>query len=324
MSSRVARDLANCVVVITGASSGIGRAAARRFALEGSRLVLAARADGPLRDAAEECERLGAAVLAVPTDVRDESAMLALASRAVDAFGRLDVWVNNAGVMAYGRFGEVPSDVFRAVIETNLFGQVHGARAALPHFHRQHSGVLINLSSVWGRVTAPDVSAYAASKFAVRALGECLRQELRNVPDVDVATILPQAVDTPIFARAANYSGRSVRPIPPLVDPEEVADGIVRCARSPKREVTSGRMGRLLEVAHSLVPSLYNRLLPPAFEAGNYGNERVDAKEGGVLRGESVPYGQKGGWKTDRRGELRRALVATVRGFARGLFGRRP
>jgi short chain dehydrogenase len=176
---------------------------------------------------------------------------------------------------------------------------------------------------VWGRVTAPDVSAYVASKFAVRALGECLRQELRNVPNVDVATILPQAVDTPIFARAANYSGRTVRPIPPLVDPEEVADGVVRCARSPKREVTYSRMGRLLEVAHSLVPGLYNRLLPPAFEAGNYGNEPADAKEGGVLSGESAPHGQRGGWKTDRRGELKRALGATVRGSARGLVGRR-
>ena len=323
MSPGVARDLANCVVVITGASSGIGRAAARRFALEGSSLVLAARAEGPLRDAAEECERLGAAVLAVPTDVRDESAVLALASRAVEGFGRLDVWVNSAGVMAYGRFGEVPSEVFRAVIETNLFGQVHGARAALPHFHRQHSGVLINLSSVWGRVTAPDVSAYVASKFAVRALGECLRQELRNVPDVDVATILPQAVDTPIFVRAANYSGRSVRPIPPLLDPEEVADGIVLCAQSPKREVTYARMGRLLEVAHSLVPGLYNRFLPPAFEAGNYGNERVAPKDGGVLHGESAPHSRRDGWKTDRRGELRRALLATLRGSARGLRGRR-
>jgi NAD(P)-dependent dehydrogenase (short-subunit alcohol dehydrogenase family) len=238
------------------------------------------RAEGPLRDAAEECERLGAAVLAVPTDVRDESAVLALASRAVEGFGRLDVWVNSAGVMAYGRFGEVPSDVFRAVIETNLFGQVHGARAALPHFHRQYSGVLINLSSVWGRVTAPDVSAYVASKFAVRAFGECLRQELRNAPDVDVATILPQAVDTPIFARAANYSGRSVRPIPPLVNPEEVADGIVLCAQSPKREVTYARMGRLLEVAHSLLPGLYKPIAAPCLR-GRQLRQRASGPHGG-------------------------------------------
>jgi short-subunit dehydrogenase len=123
----------------------------------------------------------------------------------------------------------------------------------------------VQLCSVWGRVTAPDVSAYVTSKFAVRAFGECLRQELRDLPEVDVATMLPQAVDTPIFARAGNYSGKSVRPIPPIVDPEEVARGIVRCAKSPKREVTYSRMGRLLELWHSLLPGAYHRFLPPAF-----------------------------------------------------------
>jgi NAD(P)-dependent dehydrogenase (short-subunit alcohol dehydrogenase family) len=321
--SEVARDLASCVVVITGASSGIGRAAAQQFALEGSRLVLAARAEGPLREAVGECERLGATALAVPTDVRDESAVQTLAARAVERFGRLDVWVNGAGVMAYGRFGEIPSEVFRAIIETNLFGQVHGARAALAHFHEQRTGVLINLCSVWGRVTAPDVSAYVTSKFAVRAFGECLRQELRDLPDVDVATMLPQAVDTPIFARAGNYSGRSVRPIPPIVDPEEVARGIVRCAKSPKREVTYSRMGRLLGLWHSLLPGAYHRFLPPAFEAGNYANGHVSPTAGVVLQPEPSTSSVTGRWKSQRRGELRRAFLATVVGSAQGLR-RRP
>ena len=145
---------------------------------------------------------MGAAAIALPTDVRDEAAVQALARASVERFGALDVWVNCAGVIAYGRFEEVPAEIFRAVIETNLFGQVHGARAALEHFRAQGSGVLVNLASVWGRVTTPDVSAYATSKFAVRAFSECLRHELRDVPGIDVATILPQAVDTPIFAHA--------------------------------------------------------------------------------------------------------------------------
>jgi short-subunit dehydrogenase len=318
----VSRDLANCVVVVTGASSGIGRAAAHRFAREGSRLILAARAVEPLERVARECESQGARAVAIPTDVRDEDAVEALAQRAIDELGRLDVWVNGAGVMAYGRFEAVPADVFRAVIETNLMGQVHGARAALPRFLEQRSGVLINMSSVWGRVTAPDVSAYVTSKFAVRAFSECLREELRDVPDVDVATMLPQAVDTPIFDRAANYAGRAARPIPPVLDPGTVADGIIACARSPKPEVTYSRAGRLIELAHATTPSLWQRFLPPAFEAGNYGERPVDPTAGGVIEPLPEQYAVCAGWRNERKRELARALWAAVCGLMSG-FRRR-
>jgi NAD(P)-dependent dehydrogenase (short-subunit alcohol dehydrogenase family) len=316
----VRRDLSDSVVVITGASSGIGRAAAYAFAREGSRLVLAARSAGPLQTLAEEIERMGVAALAVPTDVRDEAGVQALARAAVERFGALDVWVNCAGVIAYGRFEEVPGEVFRAVIETNLFGQVHGARAALERFRAQRSGVLINLASVWGRVTTPDVSAYATSKFAVRAFSECLRHELRDIPDIDVATILPLAVDTPIFAHAANYSGRAVRPVPPMVDPHEVARGIVRCARSPLREVTYKRAGRALELLHSLAPGLYGRILPAAFEAGNYGRRPMAPTAGQVLAPERGERAVDGGWRRRGRRQLAGALIDALTGMARGIL----
>jgi NAD(P)-dependent dehydrogenase (short-subunit alcohol dehydrogenase family) len=317
----VSRDLATSVVVISGASSGIGRATGQAFARLGSRLVLGARSPEPLRAVAAECERLGAQAVAIPTDVRDEAAVEALAAGAVERFGRIDVWVNGAGVIAYGRFEDVPSEVFRAVIETNFFGQVHGARAALPRFRRQGSGVLINVSSVWGRVTTPDVSAYVASKFAVRAFGECLCHELRDLPDISVATMLPQAVDTPIFARAANYAGRRVRPVPPVIDAEEVARGIVRCAQTPKREVTYKRVGRVLELLHSLAPRVYARILPAAFEAGNYAKARTPPSPGQVLEPRAGDRAITGGWKSDRRRELARAFVDTLGGAARGLRG---
>jgi NAD(P)-dependent dehydrogenase (short-subunit alcohol dehydrogenase family) len=266
---------------------------------------------------------MGAPTLVVPTDVREEHQVQALASRVLERFGRIDVWLNNAGVIAYGRFADVPSEVFRAVIETNLMGQVHGARAALPAFTQQQGGVLINMSSVWGRVTTPDVSAYVASKFAVCAFSECLREEVKSVPGVDVVTILPQASDTPIFRLTANFAGRPVRPIPPLVDPEEVAEGIVRCAQSPKREVTYRRAGRLLELFHAVAPRLYSRVLPGGFRAGNYSDGHAQASSGRtltpVLREDA--YAVRGGWKDDRRAELVRALLASLGGFAKGLFG---
>jgi NADP-dependent 3-hydroxy acid dehydrogenase YdfG len=166
------RSLRGAVVVITGASSGIGRAAAHGFAREGAQLVLAARARSPLEDVAQEC---GGEPVVAPTDVRDEEAVQVLAARAVERFGRIDVWVNGAGVMVYGRFEDIPADVFRQVIETNVLGQVHGARAALAEFRRRGEGVLINMSSVWGRVTTPAVSPYVTSKFAVRAFSAAVR-----------------------------------------------------------------------------------------------------------------------------------------------------
>ena len=258
----------------------------------------------------------------MPTDVRDEAAVRALAERSISHFGRLDVWVNCAGVMTYGRFEDVPSEVFRGVFETNFFGQVHGARAALPRFREQRSGVLINMSSVWGRVTTPDVSAYVASKFAVRAFSESLRHELRDLPGIDVATMLPEAVDTPIFGNTGNYSGCEVRPIPPLVDPAEVAQGIVACARSPKREVTYGRAGKALELLHSLLPSLYERVLPATFEAGNYGSRPQPPSPGSVLAPTVDTYAIDGGWRRRRR-ELAGALADAAAAGARALARRR-
>ncbi|HSC20393.1 MAG TPA: SDR family NAD(P)-dependent oxidoreductase, partial [Solirubrobacterales bacterium] len=200
------RPLEQAVVVITGASSGIGRAAALRIARRGGSLALCARNEGPLAEVAAECEAAGASVLHRSLDVAEEEAVEAFATAVDERFGRLDVWVNNAATMAYGTFDEIPSEVFRSIIETNLMGQVHGARAALRRFRRQGSGVLINMSSVWGQVPSPQVAPYVVSKHAVRAFSECLQGELAGEPDIHVATVVPEAVDTPIFEHAGNYT----------------------------------------------------------------------------------------------------------------------
>ncbi len=213
-------SLNNSVVVITGASSGIGRETARRFAREGALVVLAARRADALQQLAQD---LGPRALAVPTDVRDESSVRQLADKAVEAFGRLDVWVNNAGVMAMGKFLEIPPDVFRQVMETNFFGYVFGARAALTQFKRQGSGVLINNASVEAELGAPYATAYSASKHAVRGFVQALQDEL--------------ALEKAHGIRVCLVS-------PAVCDPELVASAIVSLARRPRREVLVGTTDR--------------------------------------------------------------------------------
>lgn len=307
------------MVAITGASSGIGRAAALRLARRGAALALCARSEPALAEVAAECEGAGAQTLYRALDVADEEAVEAFAAATVERFGRLDVWVNNASAIAYGPFEEIPCEVFRQIIETNLLGQVHGARAALRRFRAQESGVLINMSSVWGRVSTPQVSPYIVSKNAVRAFSECLTGELVDDEDIHVATMAPQAVDTPIFEHAANYSGRRVRPIPPVLDPEEVARGIELCAENPKREVNYGRAGRLLQILYSVAPPLYRRLAHGAFVQGTWGSIRSERGAGNVLQS-SGPHAVEGGWRNRRRPLLRRAFLDAAAGALTGLY----
>lgn len=313
------RPLEEAVVVVTGASSGIGRAAALRMARRGASLGLCSRSEEPLAAVAAECEGAGAATLHRTVDVTEEEAVEAFAAAVEERFGRIDVWVNNAGTMAYGSFDEIPSEVFRRIVETNLMGQVHGARAALRRFRVQGSGVLINMSSVWGRVTSPQVAPYVVSKNAVRAFSECLSGELASEPDINVATVVPAAVDTPIFEHAGNYTGRQVRPIPPVLDPEEVARGIEACAENPKREVNYGQAGRALEILFAVAPSLYRRLAHPAFVRGTWGQVPADPAPGNVLRS-SGPHRVEGGWRSRRRPALRRAFLAAAGGAVSGIF----
>jgi short-subunit dehydrogenase len=314
------RPLEHAVVVITGASSGIGRAAALRFARRGSSLALCSRSGAALKETAAECEGAGAKVVFQELDVSEEDAVEALAALAVERFGRIDVWVNNAGVIAYGEFLDIPSDVFRQVIETNLMGQVHGARTALRRFKQQDAGVLINMSSVWGRVSSPQVAPYIVSKNAVRALSECLRGELPTDGDIHITTLSPQAVDTPIFDHAANFSGHRIRAIPPVLTADEVAAGIEACAEKPKQEVNYGRSGRLLEIVFALAPGLYRRLAHRAFVRGTMSVAGAGSTSGNVLAS-AEPHAVSGHWRASRRGTLRRALTAAVAGSIAGLAG---
>lgn len=248
--------MASFVAVITGASSGIGEATAYRLAEKGMDLVLAARQTDALEGVAATCREMGVDVITASCDVAIEDDVDRVAQAAVDAFGSFDVWINNAGVTLLGSFSEMPPEMFRRVIETNFFGYVYGARAALRQFEARERGTLINVASVAGMVPLPYESAYVASKYAVRGWSASLRQEmdLTGFPDIDICTVIPATIDTPIYRNAANLTGKEVRPIGPVYEASKVADTIANLIDEPLAEVIVGNAGRWMGLWRILLP----------------------------------------------------------------------
>ncbi|MFI6732399.1 SDR family oxidoreductase [Nonomuraea sp. NPDC050451] len=303
------------VVVITGASSGIGRATALAFAAKGAAVVLAARRREALEEAARECEKRGGKALAVPTDVSDAHAVKELAGRAVARFGRIDVWVNCAAVTQFGPFSEVPLEEFRRVLDVNVMGSVHGARAALPYLRDRGQGVLVNVSSVVGVVSQPYAHAYGMSKYAIRALSASLRQELRldGAGRVKVCTVMPATIDTPLFQHAANHTGRKVVAMPPVYPAERVARAIVNLVRSPRREVIVGTMGRNLVMQSKLAPGLTERMMAAQVDRAHLSRtEPALSTHGNLYEPDPGPGVVGGGWHGKRKTAVRRALTAAA------------
>jgi short-subunit dehydrogenase len=307
----------NAVVVITGASSGIGRATALTFADRGARLVLAARSSDALETLAKECRRRGAKAVAVSTDVTDADAVDAVAERAVAEFGRLDIWINDAAVSVFGRLTDIPDRDFQRVLDVNISGYVHGSRAALRYLREQGTGLLINVSSIVGEIAQPYTAAYSMSKAAVRALAVSLRSELRldNLTDVKVCTVLPATMDTQFFQHAANYTGRQVVAMPPVYPPERVAKTILALARKPRREVVVGPAGRVMVLKHRVMPKTLERVMALQVEETHLSRRKAAADSTGNLYQPSsavVAASAHGGWHGRRRTARRRAAGALV------------
>ena len=305
------------VAVVTGASSGIGRATALALADRGADVVLTARRDEALREVAQDCAAKGARTLVCPADVTDAAAVAEVARGAADRFGRIDVWVNAAAVSAFGSFADTPVDDMRRVLDVNIMGYVHGARAALPHLCRQGRGVLINVSSILGAVSMPYGHAYVMSKCAIRGLSGSLRQELwlDGARGVKVCTVMPATIDTPIFHNAANYTGRKVRAMPPVYSPERVARTIVDVVRLPRREVVVGPLGHLLVQQSKLAPGLTERFLAFYIDRTHLVRDEPAAPSTGILYDAAEGTGDvHGGWHGRRQTALRRVAAAAALG----------
>lgn len=285
------------VVVIVGASSGIGRATARRFATHGARLVLAARSRSSLQEVAESCRASGGEAATVVGDITHPGTVDLIAEEAVRRFGRIDVWVAAASVYGYGELDRMPAQEGRAIIDTNLHGTIDQVRAALPALRRSR-GVVVIVGSVFSALASPYVWAYVASKHAVAGFAASVRQELRRGQQpVDVAMIWPATTDTPIYRHAANRTGRAIHPIPPVVGPDRVARVIVRAARHPRRRRVVGAVQGSMLVVHALAPAFADRVLAVAMRRLGLRRHPTAPTSGTVDAPDPRSNAVSGGWR---------------------------
>ena len=249
------------VIVITGASSGIGLATAQAAASEGAKLVLVARSEQTLADIAAEMDAAGIEALAVSADVADRRQAEQGVQAALNRFGRIDTWVNNAGVSVYGRLDQVSEADARRLFDINFWGVVHGSLLALPHLRAQ-GGALINIGSELSDAVLPLQGMYAASKHAVKGFTDALRVEIEEIDKAPVAITLiePTATNTPFPQHAKNYMDREPKLPTPQIDPYQVAEAILDAATDATREVRVGVMAKLNTSMHKVLPSLAQKI----------------------------------------------------------------
>lgn len=256
------KPLEEQVVVVFGASSGIGRETALQLAGRGARLVVAARSEEDLRSLVEEIERGGGEAEAVVADATAFEQVQAVADRAAEVYGRLDTWIHAAAVTVYATFEETTPEEFRRILEVNLLGQIHGAKAALPHLKREGRGALIHISSIEARRALPYNSAYASSKHGIKGFLEALRLELahEDLP-ISVTEVMPGSINTPLFNKARTKLGVKPMGPPPYYEPRVVADVILRAAEHPMREAFAGGAAKMFDVSEKLSPRLTDAFL---------------------------------------------------------------
>jgi len=255
------KKLEDQVMVITGASSGIGLATAQAAARKGTKVVLAARSQKTLEKIVKQLEAEGAHAVAVVADVSDRDQVQEIADMAIARFGRIDTWVNNAGLSIYGRLDEVSEEDSRRLFDTNFWGIVHGSLVALPHL-KKHGGALINVGSEVSEAVVPLQGMYSATKHAVKGFTDALRVEIEQVDQalVSITLIQPTAVNTPFPQHARNYMAQEPKLPDPQIDPEKVAEAILDAAAKPTHHAKVGFQAKLNTFVANNAPKIADRM----------------------------------------------------------------
>ena len=281
------RKLRGTTVIVTGATSGIGRDTALQFAKAGARVVVAGRRNERLKSLVTEIESKGGQALAVTTDVAEQKQVEKLVARTLEHFGAIDTLVNNAGVGVAARFDELSLEDFRRVMEINFWGAVYACKAVMPVMKRQKSGgVIINVSSILGKRGVPFESAYCASKFALSGFSEALRTEVM-VDKIDVTTIFPGAIETEIFETSVNHTGLEMPAIVPKFPAQELARIIVQNARFPQPEVVMAMDAIAINFFNTIAPGLMDYAMGlglPFVEAMRKGASKPKAGTGNLYQ----------------------------------------
>lgn len=278
-------------VLVTGASSGIGRATAHRLAARGDNLVLLARSVAGLEAVGAECRVHGVRVLLTPADVSDRSDLDRAFDSAVAEFGTIDAVVHSAAVLAYGRFEDVPADVFDESVRVTLFGTANVARASIDHFSvRGGHGRLVVVGSLLGKIATPFMSSYVTAKWGVHGLVRTLQIEARDTPGISISMISPGGVNTPVYRQAGTYLQRHGRPPPPVDPPEKVAAAIESVLTRPRRDRGVGIVNPLVVLGFRVLPAVFDRIVTPLMRIGGLERENVPDGPGNVF--EPLPRGE--------------------------------
>jgi short-subunit dehydrogenase len=285
------------VMVITGGTSGIGLATAKRAAERGARLVLCSRNQQGLNATVAEIERKGGTARAVVADVANPDDVERLAATAIEEFGTIDTWVNNAGVSFYGRLTEVAIEDMRQLFEVNFWGTVYGSRAAVARLHGT-GGALINIGSIVSDRAVPLQGAYSASKHAVKGFTDALRMELEEEgAPISVTLIKPSAIDTPYFQHAKNYMSVEPKPPAPVYAPEVVANAILRAAEHPVRDITIGGGGRLITALGTALPRLTDFYMERSMFESQRSDIPAETAEGNLYHSAGPKRPERGGYQ---------------------------